>query len=213
MGEQRDSRLFAHAAYAGDIIGTIASEREEIYHLRRRRKRPMLADSPLIVNFGVFAGSARAVELHARAHELRGILVGRGDIDVKPLRGAFHGKRADYVIRLKSIGAHDGYAQRLGKLEGVGNGGGEVLGHLFALGLVGCVGLVAESRDAGIHRQDCVRGLFALENAHKTVRQPQKRRRVDAGRGYARRTQKDEMPLVEEGHEVDDEELAGGHSA
>ena len=106
----------------------------------------------------------RTVELHAGAHELGCILVGRGHIDVEAGFGTLDRKRTHHIVGLEAVHAHDGDTKGLGQFEGVGNRGGEIFGHLLALGLIGFVGLVTEGRTSRIHRQDRVGGLFFLQD-------------------------------------------------
>ena len=124
----------------------------------------MLAHLRLVVYLRGVAGVRGAVELHAGADELRGVLVGRRHVDVEARGRAFHGERAHHVVRLEVVNAHHGDPQRLGELEGVRDGRREVFRHLLPLRLVGRVRAVAERRAAGVHREDGVRRLLALQD-------------------------------------------------
>ena len=167
----------------------------------------MLADLSLVVDLGGVAGTGRTVELHARAHELRGVLVGRGEVDVEPGRRTLRGDGAHHVVGLEVVNPHHRNAERVGDLERVGDGRGEVLGHLLALRLVGRVGAMAEGRTAGVHRQRQPFRALALDDRHEPVDEPEQRGGVDPRRGHARRLEKHEMPPVEERHQIDYEEL------
>ena len=160
-----------------------------------------------VVDLRLLAAARRAVEPHAGPDELRGVLVGRGHVDVEAGGGALDRERAHHVVRLEAVHAHDGNLQRGGELEGVGDVGGEVLGHLLALRLVGRVRLVAEGGTGRIHREDEVGGLLALEDGGEARDEAEKGGRVDAGGRQAGVAQEDEVALVEKGHEVDDEKL------
>ena len=164
---------------------------------------PVLAHPSLVVDLRGVAGAGRAVEPHAGAHQLRGVLVGRREIHVEARGGALHGERAHHVVGLEALDAHDRYAQRLGQLEGVGDGRGEVLRHLLPLRLVGGVRLVPERRAGRVHRQDGVGRALLAQDGLQAVRQPEERRGVYAARSHARVAEKHEMPPVEEGHHVD----------
>ena len=207
LGEQRGGRLLAHAAHAGDVVRRIARERKPIDHLAWRGELPMFAHLRLIVDFRVTAAAAGTEQADMRRHELRGVLVRRREVHVKPLARRAHGERAHHVVRLEALLAQHGDAERLGELERIRNGGGEVLGHLLALRLVGRVGLVAERGAAGIHRQHGVRGGEVLEDGRHAVREAEQRRRVDARRRHARALEEHEVAAVEERHQVDDEQF------
>ena len=207
LGEERGGGLLAHAAHAGDVVRRIAREREPVDHLPRRSELPVLAHFRLVVDFRVAAAAAGAEQADVRGHELRGVLVRRGEVHVKPLVRRAHGKRAHHVVRLKPVLAQHGDAERLGELERVRDGGGEVFGHLLALRLVRRIGLMAERGAAGVHGQHRVRGGEVLEDRGHAVRESEQRGRVDARRRHARVLEKHEMPAVEERHQVDDEQF------
>ena len=68
----------------------------------------MLADFLLVVDFRGVAGVRGAVELDARPHELRGVLVGRRHVDVETGGSALHRERSHDVVCLKALNTHDG---------------------------------------------------------------------------------------------------------
>ena len=113
---------------------------------------------------------SRTEQLDARRHELGGILVGRHHIDrIEPVRLGARRKRADHVVRLVATHAHHRDVQRLRDLEGIGDVGGKILGHLLTSSLVGGIRLMAEGRTVRIHRERHMRGRQFLENRHHTI--------------------------------------------
>ena len=207
LGEEQGGGLLAHAAHAGDVVGGVAGEGEPVDHLARRRELPVLAHPRLVVDLRVAAAAAGTEQADVRRHELSGVLVRRGEEHVEPLGRRAHGERAHHVVGLEPLLPQHGKAERLRELERVRDGGGEVFGHLLALGFVGRVRLVAERGAVGVHRQHGVRGGEVLEDGGHAVREPEQRGGVDARRRQARVPQEREVPAVEERHQVDDEQL------
>ncbi len=101
----------------------------------------------------------------ALAHELREVLVARGDEGVPavhPLGVAREG--ADHVVGLDAVDHDQGPAERADRLEERRDLGGEVLGHRLPRGLVLGVDLVAEGLSLGIEdRGDIIGGVVRRE--------------------------------------------------
>ena len=205
--EQLRGRLLADASDARDVVRRVAREGEIVDHLRGRSEMPALAHLRLVVDLGGVARMGGTVEPDARTHQLRRVLVGRRHVDVEAGGGGLHRQGAHHVVGLEAVDADDGDLQRLGKFERIRDRGGEVLGHLLALRLVGRVRRVAERGSARIHRQDGVRRPLLLEDGLEAVHEADERRGVDARRRHARIAQEDEMALVKERHQINDEKL------
>ena len=140
----------------------------------------MFAHSRFIIYAGGIARMCRAVEADARAHELCGILVGGGHINVEAIRRAFDRQSAHDIVGLEAIDANDGDAQRLRHLKRMADRIGNIFGHLFALSLVWRVSFVAEGRPRRIHSECHVGRVLAAQNRQKTVDEPKEGRRVHA---------------------------------
>ena len=211
VGQQLGSGLFAHALDAGNVVRRVARQRKIVDHLPGRCEMPMRLHLLLVVDFG---GGVLAVagteEVDVRGNELGGILVRRGAIHFESSGGGLDGQRAHDVVRLVAVLPNDGDVERFRQFEGVRDRGGQILGHLLAVGLVGRIGLVAERGAARIHRQHGVRGCVILKNGNDAVHESDEGGGVDAGGGHARVLQEHEVPPIEKRHEIDDEQLFHG---
>ena len=204
--EKLDRRLLPHPLHAGDVVRSVAGEGEIIDHARGRRNAPMLAHLRLVVDLRGLSRAARAVEFDAGPHELRRILVGRHHVDVEARLASFRRERAHHVVGLETFFRHDFDSERVRELVRPRYRVGDVLGHLLALRLVLRVRLVPERRPARVHREDEPVGPAVLDDGDDAGGEPDQRGRVYAGRRDSRVPEEGEMPLVQKGHEIHNEE-------
>ena len=100
----------------------------------------------------------------------------------------------------------EGAAERLD----VGDGGGEFLGHLVALRLVGGEFDVARSGCGGVEGDADVGGVFLFEDGEQGVDEAVERGGVDAFRVADRRLDQREMGAIDQGHAVEQEKAVHG---
>ena len=144
----------------------------------------MLAHALRRVGVGAVA-LAGAVERHAVGDELREVLVGRED-ERAPAGGVgAGGEGADEIVGLEAGDAQERDAHGLRELLGHGDGGGDVLGHLLALGFVGGVALVAEG-GRGVHGEGDMGDALPRDHLGDGCGEEEDGGGVDAAGGHAR---------------------------
>ncbi len=168
LGDPLSRRDLAHARHAGDVVGGVAHQRQNIHHLRWGD-----AEEFLDAGFVQEPLSARVVDAHAGAHQLQHVLVGRHDDGVVAPAGRLGGERSDHVVRLVARHFEDRNPVRLADLPHERDLGGQIDLHLFAVGLVGLVGLVAQrllgTIESNGERVGLVLAEHLLEHHHEAV--------------------------------------------
>ena len=96
------------------------------------------------------------------------------------------GEGADDVVGLVAVEFEDRDVEGLAEALEVGQGGGEVLGHLVALGLVFGKELVARGRGGGVEGDREVGGLLLLEDGQEGVGEAEEGGGIDPLRGEDR---------------------------
>ena len=145
-------------------------------------------------------------------NELSEILVGRHHESVEALLLGFHRQRGNYIIGLES--RHLDYRDAVGlkNLLDVGNGELDVLGCGFALGLVGLIRLVPESRALGVEAHGDVRRVFLLQYIVKCVDKSENSRSVHAAGSESRSTDKCIICSENQGICIEEEEFLRFHT-
>ena len=203
--DQARGGLGAHAGNARDVIAHVAGQGEVVDELGGEGDVPLRADL-LGRERGVLAG---AVDADALAGELAQILVGGGDDNLEARLGAALGEGAQDVVGLVAIEAEGLDAPGFGKFLGLADGGGDVLGHLLALGFVGGIEGVAEGGGGALHRDGQVGGLEGPQDLVEGGGEERERGGVDAGGRPPRLVEEDEVAAIENRHQVDEEEALG----
>ena len=161
---------------------------------------PMLANFRLIIDFRRVARVGWTVEVDIRGDELCRVLVGGRQKDGETRLRTEFGKCADDIVRLKAFRLHNRDVEGFRKLKGIRNARRQIFGHLLPRRFVGGIGFFAESRTLRVHCQNEVIGLFAAQNAEKSVREPKERGSIDARGGHTRIPQEHEVSLIKKGH-------------
>ena len=162
-------RDLAHARHAGDVVGRVAHERQDVDHLAGRDAEELL--DPLVVEELLLA---RVEDAHAGAlDQLQHVLVGRDDDDVEARRPRRMGERADHVVGLVAGHLEDRDPVGLARSADLGDLGGQVLVHGGPVRLVAVVLLVADGllRPVEGDRQVLARMLaeHLLQHRHEAV--------------------------------------------
>ena len=106
-------------------------------------------------NFSTVAFAPGAIHFDLFGHELAEVFIRSDHVDfVKAIGLGTVSERADDIVGLVSVEFDNRDAKSLGHAVEVGHGGGKVLGHIFAVGLIFGVDTVALRRCRGVE-DDC----------------------------------------------------------
>ena len=129
--------LRADAGDAGDVVGGVAHEAEDVADLVAGLDLPLGEDLGHAEDFRAVAHAAGAIDFDALVDELAEILVGRDHERDEILRAGFPREGADDVVGLVAVELERGEIEGADEALDVGDGAAEVLGHFLALRLVG----------------------------------------------------------------------------
>ena len=141
--QQRDGRLLAHPAYAGDVIGGVAHQGLVIYDLIGPHAQVALhLLGQVILGFGELA--ARQVHHHPLVDQLQQVAVAGDDLDPQAFLYRLHGDAAEDVIGLVAFQFQARNAKGVHHLADAHHLRAQVVGHFFPGSLVRREILVAE---------------------------------------------------------------------
>ena len=175
--------LGTHAGAAGDIIGGVTHQSQDVDELLGRLDAVLVIDFFHAQDFFL----ERVIDLDVRSDQLAEILVSGDHIGEETLLLGLMGKGTDDIIGLKPLDLKDGDAIGLQDAFDIGHSDEDALGRFVAVGLVGRVVLVPECLAARwIEAHGDVARLLALEQVLQGVDKAEYSRRVNAGRCDAR---------------------------
>ena len=157
--------LFADSGDAGDVVGGVAHEAEDIDDLRGSFHAPDFAHAGEVDDIVFGSLAAGFPHVGALVDELGEVLVGSDHerFDVAACLG-LGGEGADDVVGLETVEFEDGDVEGLAEAFEVGEGGGEILGHGVALGLVFRIEGMSGGGGGGVEGDGQVGGLLVLQN-------------------------------------------------
>ncbi len=206
LSHQLPGGLFAHPGNAGNVVGAVAHQAEDVDDLLGTLHPPEFAQGGEIDDV-VFAAAAPGFPHRAGlGDQLSEILVG-GDhegFEVTPGVG-LPGEGADDVVGLVAVQFEDRDVERFTEALEVGEGGGQFLRHVLAVGLVLGKELVAGSGRGGVEGHREVGGLLFFENGQEGVGKPEEGRGVNPLRAVNRVPDQGEMGPVGQCHPVQQE--------
>ena len=169
LGDELGGSLRSHAGASGEVVGGVAHQCQEVYHLSRGVELVLLAH--LLRSHRLVASAVTwAEDEDIVAHQLTVVFVGREHIGLHTGFASLRGKRADYVVRLEAVRLEHGDVHRRDDVLDDRYGGAYVLRCGFALRLVRRECLVAECL-AVVERHTDVRGLllgeYLVERVHE----------------------------------------------
>ena len=199
--------LLPDAGHAGDVVGCVAEQREEIGHALGGHAEPLLGvvrRHPHLFHSGRSA-AARIQQRGVIVHELMEILVSRDDDGAQTLARGLLREGPDDVVRLPPFGLDDGHPEGVEDLPAPGERGPEFVGHLLSRGLVLRVDVRAEAV-AGIERDAEIVGCVIADQPHEEAGDSVGGRSVLATRGGERPVDHGEERAVDERVAIEQEE-------
>ena len=169
--------LLAHARTAGDVVGSVAHQAEDVYDLARRVYAPLLADG-LGTHEVEVALRPRAKHGDVLGDELPVVLVGGEHVGLYATAAGLGGQGAYDIVGLVACHLDDGDVVGLEDLLDVGRGKSDALRGLVALGLVGGIALAAERAAGRVEGHADVRGAELCQHLLKHVDETHHCRRV-----------------------------------
>ena len=162
----------AHRTYslhAGHVVGTVAAQREYVYHLGAGGYLPLVADLAGAEDFVVGTGLAGSVLEDMLRHKLAVVLVGSDHVYVHIVRGEPDRSRANGIVGLEA-GHHehgnphcrDYFAERVKRIY-------HELGSLSPVCLVGRVEFVAERPAGRIETHSHMRRPLAFQHLEEIL--------------------------------------------
>ena len=185
--EQSRRCLGPDAGHPGDVVATVAGEREQVPELFREHAelRLHLGGTDDLLLHRVVQDHRRLVLLEG--HELHEVLVGRHDDDAHPRRHRLLDVRGDDVVRLPLGMLDPGQAQGVDRLVDEGKLRGQIVGRGRAVGLVLRVLRLAAAVAPRVEDRDEVLGMEVAagrrDHAHEAVHRVD---RTTVGRGEHR---------------------------
>ena len=196
--------LGADPGDAGNVINTVSAEAEHIDDLINSDDAPLFEDGGDVEDLDFIALAPGAVHVDALGHELPEVFV-RGD-HVDGLKVFFFGavgEGADDVVSFVAVEFEDGDAEGLGDAVEVGHGGGEVLRHFLAVGLVLGVDDMPLGRCGGIKDDGEVAGLPLIDDVDEGGGKPEDGGGIETSGGMDGAVDQGEVGAVGEGHAIE----------
>ena len=204
--QQVRRRLVADPGDAGDVVGRVALEPDEVGH-ELRRDAVAVDHALAVVDLRVGHAAAGGHDPHAVVDELVGVAVARDDHHRDPALLGLLGQRRDHVVGLVALDGDVAVAERLHERAQVRPLELEQVGPRRALGLVVGRDLLAAGHPSVPH-DDRRHGAVVGEDLHEHRREPEDRvRRPPVGRRD--RFREREEGAIRERVAVDEEQLAG----
>ena len=172
----------SYPLHAGDIVGRIAAERQNVDHLGRRGNLPFFADFLHSENLVVGSRLPGPVLPDMRRDELSVVLVRSDHVDIQTFAGEADGGRTYDVVGLVSgnhqhgdVHGPDYLRQRFERVD-------DQLGRLRAVGLVLRVQSVAEGASGRIEAHGQVGRLLPVDQFQQIFGEAEEYRGVDTAR-------------------------------
>ena len=183
---QLRGRLFPYARNAWDIVGGIAPKSQNVNQLLRFLYSVAFAHFLWSPNLSRLAELGRLVEQNFVRNELSEVFVGGHHIGCKSLLFSLFRQSSNHIVGFVAFHAVNRNVESLDEPYYIRYGLAEVVGHLFAVGLVFAVfGLPL--RGAGhVEGHANVGGFLVLQDFIKRVQKAHHRRGVEAFRGHPR---------------------------
>ena len=173
--------LFADARHAGDVVRSVAPQREDVAHQLRVVDAVLLADGLAADDLDASLRTPLLVDAAMVAHELSVILVGGHHIDIVTRLDALLRKGSDHVVGLVPLDFEDRDAHRFEHPLDVGHRKQDVLGRLGTVRLVLGEDVAAETAPLGIEGHAQQVGPFALLNVAQELHEPEHHGGVHTG--------------------------------
>ncbi len=191
LADELHGGFLADARTAGNVVGRVAFERQQIHDLTGTVNAVTLAYLPRPAHLEALAFQRGAIHEYGVGHELAIVLVGRHHIRDEAAVGGAVSQRADDVVGLISGQLHDGNAHRLQHPLDIRNRQGYVLGLLVAPGLIVGKHIVAERMAAdGVEADGQMRRILLAHQVVESVYESEYGRGVESAGGYARIAEK-----------------------
>ena len=209
--DQLDRRLGADPLYPRHVVAAVADQAQVVDDVLRRHAQPLVGVAqvhPLLLHRrGPAAAGVQQADVGA--DELVEVLVAADDDSLQPLVHRLRRQRADHVVGLVALQLQDGDVERLHQLADAGKGERQLVGHLFARGLVLGVHLhpLAVAR---VEHHSQVVGMVLLEDLDQEPRDPPRGRGVLAPRADQRPRDHREEGAVDERVAVDQVQAVAG---
>ena len=200
-----DGRLLSHPRDAGDVVGFVADQAEDVDD-PVGRDAEFLHDPLFFHDLRVPAGLSGLVHLDHGGNQLHEILVSRHHHRHDPLFLGAPRKRADDIVRFETGKFEKGSVERADHLFQFFHLCGHVFRHLLPGGFVGGEELVAERRLLRVeHDRDVIR-LLVVEDLHERGDEAVDRARILPLAVDQRAGDEREVGPVGERHAVEEEE-------
>ena len=207
MGDEFDGGFGSNAWHAGDVVGGVAHEAEEVDDLVGLFDAPDFGE--LLGGDGFVVGAFAAGLPHGGGvgDELGKVFVG-GDhegVVIAFVVGGL-GEGADEVVGFVAIDFEEGDGEGFAEFFAGGDGGAEFVGHLVAVGFVFGILFVARGGGGGVPGDGEVGGLLVLDDGEESVGEAEEGGCVDALRVHDGVADEGKVGAVDEGHSVEEEQ-------
>ena len=189
--------LLADARHAGNVVRSVAPQREDVAHKDGIVDAVLLADRIAVHDLDASVRAFLLVNLTVVAHQLAVVLVGRHHEDLVAGFDALLRQGADHVVGLVAFDLQNRNAHRLQHPFHIGNRKQDVFGSLGAVGLVLRKNLAAETAALGVERHAQQVGPFAFLNVAQELDEAEHHRGVHA-RAVAHRTAQKSIVILED---------------
>ena len=207
--QQLDGCFGTNARNPRDIVAGIPGEGQIVNHLLRRGNSPFGAE--------LFGRKQRLIpgmeNRDMRTGELPQVLIrGRNDDLLEPGLHSACGKCPQNIVRLIALSLDRADAPSFRQLLCLPNGGGDVFRHLLALGLVGRIKRVTKGRARALQGDSHMRRVKKPQHLFQRGREKRERGGHDSGGRTPRVFREDEMPPIEDRHQVDQKQRCSRHA-
>ena len=176
--DQLAGALFADARHAGDIVRSVAPQREDVAHQLGVVDAVLLADGLAADDLDAPLSAPLLVDAAVVAHELPVILVGGDHVDVVTRLDALLREGSDHVVGLVARDLEDRNAHRLEHPFDIGNRQEDVLGRFGTVRLVFRKDVAAETAALGVEGHPQQVGPFAFLDVAQELHEPEHHRGI-----------------------------------